>query len=411
MMDAPRQPDDAALTFADDAGASRSKWVAGGLALAIVAWMGSGYLIPSAHDDGEAGGATAAMRQPVSVAVMASQAQTIPRIFSAEGQALPDRDTSIRAETSGLIAEILVAKGADLASGEPIARFAPAARQSDLARAEEELRLAQREYENAQALLARGVATADRVAQARAALASAQAGVTAANEAVTNTEIRAPFAGRLEALEINEGEYITIGDDIGRIVDNAPLTVRIQIPQQAIRDIRQGQTAQVAFMTGESAAGVVTFIGSSADAQTRTFTADIDIPNEDGAIPAGISAQLQIPTGEITAHFISPAILSLDTDGALGVKTVDAQNSVVFHPVEIVRAQTDGIWVSGLPDAAQIITIGQGFVNDGETVAPTVQEGDPEALVDPAEAGLVASPDVTTGTSVGDNPEAGLLNE
>jgi multidrug efflux system membrane fusion protein len=39
-----------------------------------------------------------------------------------------------------------------------------------------------------------------------------------------------------------------------------------------------------------------------------------------------------------------------------------------------VRAQTDGIWVSGLPDEARIISIGQGFVNDGETVDPQPDE-------------------------------------
>jgi len=49
---------------------------------------------------------------------------------------------------------------------------------------------------------------------------------------------------------------------------------------------------------------------------------------------------------------------------------VDADNKVVFTAVTIERAQTDGVWVSGLPDAVDIITIGQGYVNNGETVDP-----------------------------------------
>ena len=167
-----------------------------------------------------------------------------------------------------------------------------------------------------------------------------------------------------------------MGADVGRIVDNTPLTISIQIPQQSLRDIKVGQVAEVAFITGETATGEVEFVSRSADAETRTFMARIEVPNADGAIPAGISAQLRIPTGEMTAHFVSPAILSLDTDGTLGIKTVNAENVVEFHKIAIVRAQTDGIWISGLPDQTQIISIGQGFVNDGETVDPQVDDGE-----------------------------------
>ena len=66
------------------------------------------------------------------------------------------------------------------------------------------------------------------------------------------------------------------------------------------------------FITGEERAGVVTFVGTSAASETRTFLAEIEVENEDGAIPAGISAEVIIPTGEVTAHFLSPSIVSLN---------------------------------------------------------------------------------------------------
>eukprot|EP00919_Chromeraceae_sp_WS-2016_P027245 GHVR01064745.1.p1 GENE.GHVR01064745.1~~GHVR01064745.1.p1 ORF type:complete len:420 (-),score=98.01 GHVR01064745.1:332-1591(-) len=377
------------LRFESDAGSRRSRWVAGGLAVAIIGWMGSGYILPSESAEPVAKSATPV--KAVSVAVRQSQAQQIEQVFVAEGQALPDRDTAIRAEISGQIKEVLVAKGADLEAGQVIARFDTTTRQSDLTRAEEELNRAQREFDNAQALLNRGVSTVDRVAQAQATLAAAQAGVASAQDAIENTEIRAPFAGRLEALDINEGEIVQNASDIGRIVDNTPLSIRIQIPQQSLQDIKVGQTAEVSFITGITSTGTVSFVGTSANAETRTFTADIDVPNADGTIPAGISAQLRIPTGTLTAHFVSPAILSLDTDGTLGIKTVEGANKVTFHEVAIVRAQTDGIWISGLPETAQIITIGQGFVNDGETVDPTIQNDDAKNDDTPAQPPVTAA--------------------
>lgn len=362
------------LTFEDDKGSTRSRWIAGGLAVAIIGWMGSGYILP--FKDPEPMAKNTIEREPVTVAVRSSVAEPVEQVFAAEGQALPDRDTAIRAETSGQIAELLVEKGTELEAGQVIARFDTAARQSDLARAKEELNRAQREFDNASALVERGVATVDRVSEARATLAAAEAGVTSAQEAIENTEIRAPFAGRLETLDIDTREFVSTGADVGRIVDNTPLTIRIQVPQQSLRDIKVGQTADVSFITGATGSGEVTFVGTSADVETRTFLAEVEVANEGGKIPAGISAQLRIPTGEVTAHFVSPAILSLDTDGTLGIKTVSADNKVEFHKISIVRAQTDGIWVSGLPEEARIISIGQGFVNDGETVDPQPETSD-----------------------------------
>ena len=60
-------------------------------------------------------------------------------------------------------------------------------------------------------------------------------------------------------------------------------------------------------------------------------------------------------------------------NGDLGVKTVAEGNVVAFQEVSIVRAQTDGIWVTGLAEAADIITVGQGFVNAGDVVDPRAE--------------------------------------
>ncbi|MBW3097561.1 efflux RND transporter periplasmic adaptor subunit [Pseudohoeflea coraliihabitans] len=367
------------LSFEDDRGTSRSTWLAAGLVAAIVVWMGSGYFLPSGS---EVAPPPADKRVEAAVTVTRSSAQPVTLFFHAEGQALPDRDTSIRAESSGDVAEVLVSKGDDVENGAVIARLSATRAEAELARAREELVRAQREFDNASQLLDRGVATADRVSDARASLAGAEAAVTAAEETIRSLEIIAPFAGRIETLSLDPGEFMQAGAEVGRIVDNRPLTVAIQVPQQALRRIQNGQTAAVNFITGEERQGVVSFVGTSANAETRTFLAEIDVANEDGAIPAGISAEIRIPTGEAEAHFLQPSTVSLSPTGRLGVKSVGEDNVVVFHPITIVRAEIDGIWVTGLPDEANVITVGQGFVNEGETVRPSTA---PEPLEEPAQ--------------------------
>lgn len=359
------------LTFDSDRGAARSTWIAAFLVLAIVGWMGSGFVFPSEETEAFV---PREKPKPIAVAVSTSEAKTVTQFYRAEGQALPDRDTMLRAETSGDIAEVFVRKGQDVEAGDVIARFDPTTNSANVKRAAEELARAQREFDNAGQLLERGVATADRVALARASLAAAEAAVTAADQDAESLTIKAPFKGRIETLDLSEGEYVSAGTEVGRLVDITPLTVAIQVPQQSLTRLSVGQPASVRFITGEEREGVLTFVGTSAAAETRTFLAEIEVNNDDVAIPAGISAEVTIPTGETTAHFLSPSIVSLDTSGTLGVKTVDADNVVQFYPIDVVKAQLDGIWVIGIPETADVITVGQGYVNAGETVAPSAGE-------------------------------------
>ena len=359
------------LTFTSDKGASRSTWFAGVLVILIVGWMGSGFILPSENND------PVSVREEtklVAVAVTTSTAETVTQFYQAEGQALPDRETMMRSETSGDVAEVLVAKGQDVEAGAIIARFDPTANLADANRATQELARAQREFDNAEALFDRGLATADRVSQARATLAGAQSELADVQQSADALTILAPFAGRVETLDIDEGEFVSAGMEVGRLVDITPLTVAIQVPQQSLNRLSVGQPATVRFITGEERQGTVTFVGTSAASETRTFLAEIEVNNDDRAIPAGISAEVIIPTGETIAHFLSASIVSLNTEGTLGVKTVDANNVVAFYPIQVVKAQIDGIWVTGLPDTVDVITVGQGYVNENETVAPAAGE-------------------------------------
>ncbi|MBQ2260893.1 MAG: efflux RND transporter periplasmic adaptor subunit [Loktanella sp.] len=368
------------LQFDTDKGAGRSKWIAGFLVLALVGWMGSGIVLPSAA---ALDGAEVPAERTISVAVIDSVAQDVPLVLTAEGQSIPDRTATIRAKAGGQIASVPVSRGDLVTAGQEIARIDDTIAQSQLLQAQTQLAQARRDFENALALQGRGVATEDRVSQARAAQAAAEAAVTTAEDQVKNTAITVPFAGRLNDLTINEGEFVDSGDTVAEVLDNDPLTVVVQVPQQALSRLQTGQEAEVSFITGEQKSGTVTFIGANADQQTRTFRVEIAVDNPDSVMPAGLSARVSVPTGQARGHFVSPAVLSLGTNGELGIKTVDDDNRVVFSLVEIVRAQTDGIWIAGLPDTARIITIGQGFVTDGDAVDPRPQTQNLTALVQP----------------------------
>ena len=357
-------------TFRSDPGSGRSLWVAVAALVLVAAWMASGFLLPP---DAPEETARDVKLQAPAVRVQLSRAEAVTLTFGAEGQAQPQRDTTVQAENAGTVVELPFTKGDRVEEGDVIARLSASQAEAALQQAEEERTRAEREFDNASQLLDRGVATVDRVAQARAALAAAEAQVAAAEQSLDNLTLTSPFAGRIEQMPVETGEFVAAGEEIARIVDTDPLTVAIQVPQTALNRISAGQEAFVRFITGQERRGVVTFVGGAAATSTRTFLVEIEVPNPDGDIPAGISAELTIPTGSAQAHLVAPSTVSLGPEGDIGVKIVE-DGKVSYYPIEIVKAEIGGVWATGLPDEAQIITLGQGFVRAGEAVRTETAE-------------------------------------
>ena len=91
--------------------------------------------------------------------------------------------------------------------------------------------------------------------------------------------------------------------------------------------------------------------------------------NEPGdQIRAGLTAEMFVPMGQQRAHLISSASLVLDDDGVMGVRIVDSNNIVRFKKISILSEDVSGVWIGGLPDNANIITVGHEEVFEGQTV-------------------------------------------
>ena len=79
--------------------------------------------------------------------------------------------------------------------------------------------------------------------------------------------------------------------------------------------------ARAKLISGRLISGEVTFIASSVDKNTRTFRVEISVDNEDRTIRDGVSAEILYQRKRRgLAHKISPAILSLNDQGKLGLE-------------------------------------------------------------------------------------------
>jgi multidrug efflux system membrane fusion protein len=268
------------------------------------------------------------------------------------------------------VAEVVAAEGSRVGDGELLVRLAMDDRRARLREAEALVAQRQSELAAAEQLGESGYQARVRVEEAEAALAAARARLAAIREDIGHTEVRAPFAGYLEERRAEAGDFLTTGSPVATVADLDPLVVSVRVAQQRIGQLGEGTEAEIRLADGRSLTGTVRYLARTADADTRTFRVEVAVPNPDAAVRAGLSAEVRIPLGQVSAHFLSPALLTLDDDGRLGVKAVTADDRVAFHPVELVRAEADGVWVTGLPESARLITVGQGFARAGERVRP-----------------------------------------
>ena len=127
-------------------------------------------------------------------------------------------------------------------------------------------------------------------------------------------------------------------------------------------------------ISGREVMGAVTYLSRSADPLTRTFRVEVEVANSDLSIADGQTAEILIGADGALAHLLPQSALTLNDEGALGIRAVGAGNIVEFHPVTLIRDTVDGVWLADLPETLDVITIGQEFVRAGVKVAPTYAE-------------------------------------
>ncbi|MEK9650083.1 MAG: efflux RND transporter periplasmic adaptor subunit [Gammaproteobacteria bacterium] len=187
---------------------------------------------------------------------------------------------------------------------------------------------------------------------------------------LNRTEVKAPFDGYIEEI-VKPGNLLERGQLCATIIELDPITFIAEVPENSIKNVKEGHKASISLVTGDEIHGKLTFVSKSASVATRTFRVEAEIVNPNGTVRDGISGTMVIETDPILAHKISPSILLLADNGELGVKTVNTENKVEFFPVQIIQDTEAGIWVSGLPDFSNIIVLGQGFVETGQIVSVT----------------------------------------
>lgn len=352
----------------------------------------------------------------IRVFAVKSQARQIDSAVIMRGQTEAARSVEVRAQTSGQVVSEPLRKGTYVTEDQLLCQIDVGTREATLAEANARLAEARARVPETQARLDEAMARLDeakindnaasklsqggfasetRVASAQAGVRAAEAAVASAKSGLQSTgagiqsaeaaiasvqkdidrlKITAPFEGLLETDTAELGSLLQPGTLCATILQLDPMKLVGFVPETEVDRVEIGALAGARLSGGQEVQGRVTFLSRSADQTTRTFRVEIQVPNADLSIRDGQTAEIIVSADGAQAHLLPQSSLTLNDDGDLGVRVIDENNLAQFAPLTLLRDTSEGVWVEGLPDTANVITIGQEYVVDGVKVLPTYEE-------------------------------------
>lgn len=283
------------------------------------------------------------------------------------------RRIEMRAETSGRVISQPLPAGSTVTEGQALCELDAGVLEAQLAEAKAQLANAEANNNVASRLAESGFGAENSAISASAALESARARVLSVERILSQLKITAPFAGVLENDSAEIGSLLQPGGLCATILALDTIKMVGYVPEVDIVNLSVGQLAGARLLSGREVIGKVTFIARSADPLTRTFRLEVSVENPDLSILDGQSTEIGIAFAGEKAHLLPQHVLTLDNEGALGVR-IDDNNVARFVAVKIIRDAPEGFWLAGLPAEVDVIVTGQEYVTDGRAIAVTKQE-------------------------------------
>jgi RND family efflux transporter MFP subunit len=326
---------------------------------------------------------------PIAVKTVAAVKSTLPMDVSATGWVVPIDSTTIAAQEAGLITQIAVKDGATVKAGDLIAKLDPRTAQAAVSKdqanlTKDQANLAQAEtaLTRANSLLTSNAGTQATADEARATRDAAVATVSAdqaqlASDQVLlgNTDIRAPYDGRLGDVQLSLGAYVSAGTPIVTISKYNPAYIKFTMQENNLRELQEQLAAGPVQVTtvprsekGKPRTGTITFYDNTVDQASGTIAVKATFENANGALWPGRSANVMVHFADNEQLIVVPTVaVSPGPDGYIAFVVKD--NKVKITPVTIARANGSRTAVAtGLSVGDHVVVEGQSQLNNGTEV-------------------------------------------
>ena len=346
----------------------KSYFLAAAVAFGVAAWMLSDNIFgttPPIKEEVSAATSSTKTQQFIVSAVLVKN-EPIIRAVRANGFSEADFIVTVSGKVPGEIVEVSVDDGSEVKKGDVLVRLDEGTLPEQIRAARANLDVAKKRQEVAARLAQENFSAPLEQAERAADYENALVQLKLLEKQLADTVISSPVSGRLETMHVEAGERMRNDMPAATILGLDTLSVVVAVPQIEISNVSVGNDVEL-LISGLKRQGKVTKIAAQSNTATRTFGVTIEVPNNDRALRAGMSVEATINTGTSAAFGVSPAHLLVSENGQLMAKV--SQNDIVrLVPVDVVRTGSEIVYVSGLTDDMILLTVGQAFVSDGDSV-------------------------------------------
>lgn len=207
--------------------------------------------------------------------------------------------------------------------------------------------------------------------RAHSILAAAKAQLSEAARILTDSKIKAPFAGHAEVVHVQTGDYLSPGTPVVTLADFSKVRVIAGITANAAATLTVGDSARVIIDSAgavEETTGTIRAVGRIADGN-GTFPLELWIEGEAASsLREGMIATVALPQTGLERIVAVPRAAILRRDGAMFVYVL-GRGTANLRPVQLGRSDANYTQIiSGLEVGEKVIVDGLFALRDGAPV-------------------------------------------
>ena len=372
----------------------RKKWQIIGLGLFLLMIGVIAYKIYANIAVGKERAARALAGRTVTVEVAAAGRRDLAPVFtfSANLEAVWSTDVSTKAD--GRIDKLFVEEGDRVTAGMVLARLDMNELAAQVMQAEGQVLQAQAtleqnelNFQRMNALYKQNAVSAHTLDSARTQRDLAMGGLKAAEgnflllkARLDNANVLSPLNGVVIRRHVQAGTFSKAGVAIFTVADTSTLLAKAVVGEAQITELALGKSVSVKVdaLKGQEFRGTITRLSPAASVPTRTFTAEVSIPNPDGQIKVGMFANAAVVGQQRQNVLAIPESALVMREDQKTVFVATEENRVVQRVLKLGDAA--GGWVevlSGLKEGERIVIAGQHKLKDRASIrlgAPGGQE-------------------------------------
>jgi multidrug efflux system membrane fusion protein len=269
---------------------------------------------------------------------------------------------------AGVIGKLAVKKGDRVKEGQIVLELDAEEKTAAINSAKATLEERKNSFDAISRLVKRGSSPKLEADRARADLWAAQSQLELAEAELGKLQVKAPFAGIVDKVDVEQGSYVQPGAAVATLLQLDPILAKGEVSERDLVFVKEGGKAEVRLINGTIVEGAVSHISREASAQTRTFPAEIEVANGDGAIPAGMTAEIVLSADPVRSVVLPRSVVTLSGEGDLGIRILKPDGTVGFVKIDLIDDTPEGLVLGGVPTDARIIVAGQDLVTEGERV-------------------------------------------